>query len=89
MIKLDHLFYIEVDSFNCTLVRKIVHNIQEVADKAKELYKLVEPFVLLTEQYINYLEEQEKHQSKINILLYKEATLGLTYFEKQRLKELY
>lgn len=22
MIKLDHLFYIEVDSFNCTLVRK-------------------------------------------------------------------
>lgn len=69
--------------------KSIDKNIDSLADIAKNVVDIVYPFYYGASLYNDYIQRLKRIRKQKETILIKYYTLGLTYFEKQRLKELY
>jgi len=67
---------------------EIIVRIDEVAEIMKRQIKKASPALYWIERYIELIEYQQKIKRHRKILIVKRLTMGLTYFEAQRLKYL-
>lgn len=66
----------------------IDEEIDSLADLTKNLVNALYPLYYGFKVYNSYIQELKRLRKQREVLLLKYYTLGLTYFEKQRLKEL-
>jgi len=64
----------------------IIDKIDKVSDLAKKCVVDTAPYRYWINRYFQLLELQRKREKEIKVLVVKRLTLGLTYFEKKRLR---
>jgi hypothetical protein len=65
---------------------KLMDKIDEGAKLSKKLIADTAPYRYLISEYFQLLKLQKKHEREIKVLVTKMMTMGLTYFERERLK---
>lgn len=71
-----------------TRTNKMLQFIEELSEGLVIVVEEASPFLELAGQYYDILEAQRRIERQISILRVKHFTLGLTYMEWRRLKEI-